>query len=448
MLSSSRTRLLLAVAVAFASLAIAPLSADAAPKLSLTVRATRGSKVGLARVAAVPSERVRSIAFYVDGRRTRLLRVKRAARNGLRGYLNTRRLTAGRHVVTARAVTRASRRTTRASKRVVLHTRKRREATAPQPPATDGNTRSGSGREQTGAGDGGQAGGQPPQDGSGAEEHGTGGGPSGSDRPGEQQPGDSGQGGGEQPADGQSGSDQPSDGQDGGEQPGSDDGAAPESSAEAMYGPTIFADDFSIGSKAPWNDAQAMTADRIQNVPAPGGRTGYAGRFEVRNGDRGFPGDYDSRAELAWWSYLAGEGHVVTYSWSTYFPADFPIESAWQDIAQWKNEGTGTPPLQIGLSNGRLGMTAGSQFGYRTIWGAPLTRGAWHTFVVTLRFSENAKDGSVDLTFDGKKMLDRYHLPTLYKGLKNYFKIGLYRSHTIQPTQVVYHSDLTIRRSR
>ncbi len=52
--------------------------------------------------------------------------------------------------------------------------------------------------------------------------------------------------------------------------------------------------------------------------------------------------------------------------------------------------------------------------------------------------------GWIEASYEGQQVLARYPMATLYPGLKNYLKVGLYRDSSITQTGVVYHDDLTI----
>jgi hypothetical protein len=206
----------------------------------------------------------------------------------------------------------------------------------------------------------------------------------------------------------------------------------------------LFHDDFASGSLEQWSDRQRAVKNRIVVVPAPSGRRGKAARFEVRQGDEGFPGDAGDRAELAWWESIAREGDRGVYRWSLFFPLALHRDRRWQDVVQWKNEGPGTPPLQLGIGGGCLRLEAGDQLGHRTLWRAPLEQGRWHDFALLVRWSADPRGGSLTLEHDGRRVLDDVRLATLYEGAGNYFKLGLYRNPAIATPATIYATDVMI----
>ena len=206
-------------------------------------------------------------------------------------------------------------------------------------------------------------------------------------------------------------------------------------------GPTVLNETFDDPDFSLWQSVQRAYDDRITTVDAPGGRTGKVGRFEVRGTDRWYG---TARAELAFFKEFAGEGMVRTYKWRTMFAADYPSSPLWQDVAQWKNEGEGTPPFQIKVEGEEISFQAGWQHTWKKFWKTPLVRNQWLEFEVKMKFSSDPSQGWAEIRFNGQEVMPRTAVQNLYPDLKNYFKVGLYRSEQIQPTGVVYHDDVQI----
>jgi hypothetical protein len=198
--------------------------------------------------------------------------------------------------------------------------------------------------------------------------------------------------------------------------------------------------DFESGTASDWA-IQRSSDDRIRILSSPLRDGGKVGRFEVRGGDSV---SGSARAELADTNNMASEGQERTYSWSTLLPSDYPIVDKWQDIVQWKNEGTGTPPLQIGIRGDQIGLAGGPQVNYRWPWKTTVERGKWVDFTVRIKWSSDAQVGWVEAWYEGQQVLERYPMATLYPGVDNYFKLGLYRDSDISQTGVVYHDDVVI----
>lgn len=214
-------------------------------------------------------------------------------------------------------------------------------------------------------------------------------------------------------------------------------------SAPPAAGSTIFSDDFEGGTFSNWELFQAVSEDRLRLAPAPPGRSGNAARFEVRNGDH-VNGEQDSRSELAWGGDMFSEGETHTFTWSTYFTPDFTVENGWSTTTQFKGDGTGGPPLELGVNGERLIMNAGQHMEYAHLWSTALVRGQWLDFVVRVHWSRDPAKGSVEMWYGGQKVVDNYRMPTLLPDRDNYFKFGLYRDADIAQTGVLYHDDLRI----
>jgi len=210
-------------------------------------------------------------------------------------------------------------------------------------------------------------------------------------------------------------------------------------------GTLLFSDTFALGKLDNFTAVQTVSADRITTGAAPGGRAGSAARFEVRNGDH-VNGEPNSRAELSWSGTKFGEGEEVVYSWSTYIPADYPITDGWQTTTQLKGEGTGGPPVELGIARDKFGLSLGPQENYRELYLVPLERGKWMDITLRVRFSEDRTKGWVEAWHNGVQVVKRTYGQTLIAGAKSYFKFGLYRQATIQPTASLYHSNLLIGR--
>jgi hypothetical protein len=199
--------------------------------------------------------------------------------------------------------------------------------------------------------------------------------------------------------------------------------------------------DFESGDLSDWQDIQRASRDRISVVADPVRRGERAGRFEVRGGDST---NGTARSEVASAEDLSSEGETQAFVWSTRLPADYPLAATWQTLVQWKNEGEGVPPLQLQIQGDQIGLIAGPQEDYRWLWQTPLERDRWLDFEVRVRWSANPKLGWVEAWHQGRKVLDREPMATLYPGLTNYLKMGLYRDESIQETGVVYHDEMTV----
>ena len=209
-------------------------------------------------------------------------------------------------------------------------------------------------------------------------------------------------------------------------------------------GNVIFADDFEAGEPLGWQELQRARPEAIRVVDGVA-RTGRRSvRVEVRHSDH-VGGEAASRAELAGQGELVGPGDRRVYSWSTYVPDRYPYSRHWQVIAQWKNEGTGSPPVELDVHGDSFVLYALVRGRNKTLWRGPIGQG-WTDFSVHMRYSESGRDTRIRLYRDGRLATDRRDVPNLFRGRRNYFKLGLYRSGRIRATGVVYHDAVRVRR--
>lgn len=219
----------------------------------------------------------------------------------------------------------------------------------------------------------------------------------------------------------------------------------------------LFQDGFSnTGIIPPTWSIQRAAPERIQIVPSPGGKAPYAARFEVQPGDVAAAGNgTGNRAEMyarGWRDdYPDGLGTERWYGISILLPTDSPSSPSWQVLTQWKNEGAGSPPLSLNLDGERLSVTAITTYDTnRTskVWQGPLNRGKWTRFVVHVKWSPDPAVGFIEVWRDGQQIVPLSHRATMFvykeKILRNYLKVGYYRSSAIQFPQWMYAEDVRI----
>lgn len=194
-------------------------------------------------------------------------------------------------------------------------------------------------------------------------------------------------------------------------------------------------------------DAAATTIQGVQGTAY----TVHPGDIPGRNGERA-----EVVASVA--STGAIQGRATTYGWSTWFPASFApvLGSSWNIFTQFhESAADGCHPnvaLQVDTQHGdeRLRLTVrGGALDPGTctpassrVWDfAPLRRSHWYRFGLAVGWSAGA-DGYVQLTLDGRVVVPRTSLPTLYAGQSAYLKQGFYRQASSFATTVV-HSAVT-----
>jgi hypothetical protein len=141
------------------------------------------------------------------------------------------------------------------------------------------------------------------------------------------------------------------------------------------------------------------------------------------------------------------EGDDRWFGFSIYLAPGFPNQVVtWQLLTQWKNDGTGSPPLEVTIGKGNLWISGG--YGHPTgpkSFAVPISAadtGQRIDLAFHIVFSRDPARGSVDVWRDGTQRITGYHPPggTLYPNsakanptgsLIDYWKMGLYRDPAI-----------------
>lgn len=150
-----------------------------------------------------------------------------------------------------------------------------------------------------------------------------------------------------------------------------------------------FTGDFETGDLSQWSETREAQPGRISVVESPTRQGRYAGRFEVRPGDRVSTGE---RAEvLRDPSGDEREGDTFFYAWSAMFPADWSEPPGWGIILQFHSPFFVSPPLAINARGDELLLQGGGgQYDDRRTFGATilptLRTGVWHDFVMRVRW--------------------------------------------------------------
>ncbi|MDL5154659.1 heparin lyase I family protein [Actinomycetospora termitidis] len=138
------------------------------------------------------------------------------------------------------------------------------------------------------------------------------------------------------------------------------------------------------------------------------------------------------------------EGQDRWFRFSFFLPTDFPTTvNTWQLLTQWKNDGTGSPPLEITVRDGNLNLSggyghpAGSKLFGQVL--GPAVTGQKTDLVVHIFFSRDPAKGVVDIWNNGTQVLAGYKPAggTLYPtssgtaSVGSYWKMGIYRDSAI-----------------
>ncbi len=214
-------------------------------------------------------------------------------------------------------------------------------------------------------------------------------------------------------------------------------GADPAAGA-ADGGGLLWQADFATGlgqyRSTPWNIVGAPTP-RVGTLP---GGTKPAVAFTMPGGGQ------RSEIEPNFRSLRAGDD--LYFGFSVTLAPGFPADTDnWQVITQWKNEGTGSPPLSVKVGKGEYLLDSGFDRGapFQVPVGAAVP-GRTQKVVVHVVFAEGG--GTVDTWVDGRPTLTGFRPPagTLYSGLTSYLKTGIYRNTAIGQPGTLYFDDWRI----
>ena len=180
--------------------------------------------------------------------------------------------------------------------------------------------------------------------------------------------------------------------------------------AAALWQSSFTTSGFGQFKSTPWNIVGAPEPAIVDSTAVSGQK---AARFSVPAGG--------TRAEVEPNVANFTEGNDYWFGYTVTLPTTFPTaETSWQVITQWKNDGTGSPPVELKVGSGKFIVDGG--YGYPTgpkLWtkdiGAAKTGGAVD-LVVHIKFSSDPNVGTIDVWLDGVQTITGYKPPagTLY----------------------------------
>ncbi|MDL5156891.1 polysaccharide lyase [Actinomycetospora termitidis] len=213
--------------------------------------------------------------------------------------------------------------------------------------------------------------------------------------------------------------------------------AAPAPAAKPIWDAAITAQGLGMFKDTPWNMVGAKTPTV---VPA----TGLTGRKALKFTMPG--GGKRSEIEPNVDNFTEGQDRYIRLS--VRLADGFPVDTdSWQLITQFKNEGEGSPPLELRIGGGNFVLSGG--FGHpdgsksfdKVI--APAAVGKVTTLVLHVKFSSTSSKSVVDAWVDGQQKVTGFRPPggTMYPGDYSYWKLGLYRDTGISQASTYELSD-------
>jgi polysaccharide lyase-like protein len=215
-------------------------------------------------------------------------------------------------------------------------------------------------------------------------------------------------------------------------------------SSHGRHDKKFWSGDFETGDLAQWWRVQAVPGD-VRVVKSPVRQGSYAARFVVHPDDVPV-GDEGERSELRASQDDSGgySGLEEWYGWSTLFPRNFnPTPgTSWNFFLQWHdslNNGCGPniayqvdeakrpARIRLRVRGGRISLSSCDARYDRSWYPVALTTGRWYDFVVHVRWSSDPRVGFVQAWINGKLVVRKTKIATLYPGDGIYVKQGFYR---------------------
>lgn len=199
-----------------------------------------------------------------------------------------------------------------------------------------------------------------------------------------------------------------------------------------------------------WYEAESVRKSDLQSAVVQGRD---ASQVLVHAGDS--PVSSGERTELVATSGSTGgvEGALRTYSWSTLFPSDFkPVaNSTWNIFAQWHESApdgchpnlamqvnTKQQPAMLRLQVRGGGLDAHCEPQQSRSWDfSAVTLNSWNDFQLKVGWSSVPGRGYVQLVLNGREVVARTAIATLYPGQRAYLKQGFYRSPSSQTSRLL-----------
>ena len=204
----------------------------------------------------------------------------------------------------------------------------------------------------------------------------------------------------------------------------------------------VWRGDFETGNISQWSGKQMVSADRLAIVSSPMRQGRYALKATVRQGDNPISASGNRNELFRYTNEKSGDEYF--YSWSTMFASDFPNASTWQVFTQWHHSGCcGSPPVEFFVYGQEIRLNVNGT----TVWKTPLVRAQWNDFTFHVKWSPTSTVGFIELWHNGKQVITKRYMTTMYSGQYNYLKMGLYRNSTISQVGVVYHDGFTMGRT-
>ncbi len=178
----------------------------------------------------------------------------------------------------------------------------------------------------------------------------------------------------------------------------------------------------------PWNNQNATDPSTASSPNVPGRQ---AVKFEMPGGGKRTEAEPDVP--------VFQQGQTAFVGYSGFFDAGFPTTTdTWQVIMQFKQPGTGSPPLAVEVGKGQLRL---ANNGHNQKDFCPVTDGAF-SFQVGVTFG-----GTIEAWCNGRQTLAGYRTPESNVQGSAYLKTGIYRDESIKQDSTLFLNDLKVGKS-
>lgn len=214
----------------------------------------------------------------------------------------------------------------------------------------------------------------------------------------------------------------------------------------------IWSGDAESGDLSQWCNVNEAVKGRITVVDSPVAQGNHAYRFQLNNGDSIFGTERVTLSQQCEGRYEI-DGQEKYYGWAVMLPNEYPFNTSWSLVVQWKGIHTGSPPIQLSQTSGNWQLTyRPTASSSNTVkWKTPVNKGQYEKFVMHVKWSTDPTVGFIELWYNGKLVVPKFYTSTIHLDggvpVKNYVAMGLYRDATISTDVILYHDAFTVGRT-
>jgi hypothetical protein len=203
---------------------------------------------------------------------------------------------------------------------------------------------------------------------------------------------------------------------------------------------------FEKGDSSEWMPGvNALGPDKVRKNFEVLGEQVYRGKFAGKitvHPDDILPPYNQDRVDIQHQSTLTGEGKNMWISGHYMMPEDakvrnefafFESNTSYQNVMDFWVDAKAGGGTTINFGVGFLGATK--------LWTADFTKGVWHQVAIHVLWSTNAQTGTVDVWFDGTKVVTAAHAKTKADANTLFFQTGLHRKDPSNFVETIYFDE-------